>query len=65
MKVTKCERDENGNISFSVFATDQETSCLINIALEALVAIGAVPDNLDGEFEIDLESLPIEDMFKA
>lgn len=65
MKVTKVIRDEEGNMAFSVFANESETGVLINIALEALIAVGTIPDNVDEGYEVDLANLSIEDMFKA
>jgi hypothetical protein len=65
VKVTKVLRDDDGNMAFSVFATESETAVLINIALEALVAIGRIPDNVEEGYEFDLANFPVEDMFKA
>ena len=65
MKITNCVRDPEGFHQFSVEATEHEVGLLINIALQALLVVGQVTDeDMNGNY-INLDDIPIENMFSA
>lgn len=67
MKVTEHKKHNDGSHSFNVLATEQEVGILINIALQAFLAMGTVTeeDLANENYELFLDNLPEEGFFRA
>lgn len=67
MRVINQAKADDGSFLIGIQATEKEIGILVNIALSVLIELGEVgEDEFDKpSFEIDLDSIPIEQFYKA
>jgi len=67
MKIRDFERNNGGESKFTMEASNEETSFLLNLALDVLINAGklTLEDLSRGEFELDLSTIPMEDFYNA